>query len=200
MTDPHAAKRAQFRALHQEGCFVISNPWDVGGARRLQKLGFKALATTGTGFAWSLGRDDQQLFLDEALQHFRMLCSATDLPLNADFKSGFADSAEGIFCNVLLAIDTGVAGLSIEDRKGDTLLDYQTAVAAMRAARRAIDASGRNVLLIGRSEGHFIGKPDLEATIDRLIGYPKAGADCLFAPGVNDTSDIERIVAYRLSL
>ncbi|HEU0147914.1 MAG TPA: isocitrate lyase/phosphoenolpyruvate mutase family protein [Bradyrhizobium sp.] len=191
----HALKREQFRALHHEGCFVIPNPWDVGGARRLEKLGFKALASTGAGYAWSLGREDGQLTLDESLGHLRTLCAATDLPVNADFEGGYADDPEGVFKNVLLAIDTGVAGLSIEDRKGRELIDFPRAVERVRAARRAIDQSGQDVLLIGRSEGHFIGKPDLEATIGRLVAYSQAGADCLFAPGVTDLSDIARIVA-----
>ena len=195
MAVDYSLKRARFRALHQEGCFVLPNPWDAGGARRLEKLGFKALATTGAGYAWSLGREDGQLSLDETLDHLRTLCAATDLPVNADFETGYADNAEGVFANVLMAIETGVAGLSIEDRKGNNLLDFPVAVERVRAARRAIDQSGEGVLLIGRSEGHFIGKPDLEATIGRLVAYSEAGADCLYAPGVYELPDIARIVA-----
>ncbi len=195
MTAHHAAKRARFRALHREGCFVIPNPWDVGSARRLEKLGFKALASTGAGYAWSLGRQDGQLSRDETLDHLRTLCAATDLPVNADFETGYADSAEGVFANVLMAVDTGVAGLSIEDRDGQKLLDFSTAVERVRAARSAIDQSGEDVLLIGRSEGHFIGKPDIQATIARLVAYSEAGADCLYAPGVTGLPDIARIVA-----
>lgn len=191
----HTVKRACFRALHREGCFVLPNPWDIGSARRLEKLGFKALGTTGAGYAWSLGREDQQLSRDETLDHLRTLCAATDLPVNADFETGYADNAEGVFANVLMAIETGVAGLSIEDRKGRNLLDLPSAVERVRAARRAIDRSGEDVLLVGRSEGHFIGKPDLEATIGRLVAYAGAGADCLYAPGVYELSNIARIVA-----
>ena len=190
----YSVKRARFRALHEEGCFILPNPWDVGSARKLEKLGFKALATTGAGYAWSLGREDGQLSLDETLAHLRTICAATDLPVNADFETGYADSAEGVFANVLMAIETGVAGLSIEDRNGRNLLDFPVAVERVRAARRAIDQSGEDVILIGRSEGHFIGKPDLEATIGRLVAYSKAGADCLYAPGVYELPDIVRIV------
>ncbi|MDI1266004.1 MAG: isocitrate lyase/phosphoenolpyruvate mutase family protein [bacterium] len=195
MAIQYAARRAQFRSLHREGCFIIPNPWDIGGARRLEKLGFKALATTGAGYAWSMGREDGQLSLEDALGHLRMLCSATDLPVNADFETGYSDSPDGIFDNVLMAIETGVAGLSIEDRRGRDLVEFPVAVERIRAARRAIDHSDQDVLLIGRSEGHFLGKPDLEATIGRLVAYSEAGADCLFAPGVNDLTDIARIVA-----
>lgn len=194
MAVDHSIKRARFRALHREGCFILPNPWDVGSARKLEKLGFKALATTGAGYAWSLGREDGQLSLDETLAHLRTLCAATDLPVNADFETGYADSAEGVFTNVLMAIETGVAGLSIEDRNGRNLLDFPVAVERVRAARRAIDQSGEDVVLIGRSEGHFIGKPDLEATIGRLVAYSEAGADCLYAPGVYELPDIVRIV------
>lgn len=195
MAGQYAERRAAFRALHQDGCFVIPNPWDIGSARRLEKLGFKALASTGAGYAWSLGRRDQQLTLEEALDHLRTLCGATSLPVNADFETGYADSADGVFANVLKAIDTGVAGLSIEDRKGDDLLDFSEAVKRVRAARNAIDHSGENVLLVGRSEGHFIGKPDLPATIARLVAYSEAGADCLYAPGITDLSEIATVVA-----
>lgn len=195
MAGHHSEKRARFRALHQEGCFVLPNPWDIGSARKLERLGFKALATTGAGYAWSLGRDDGQLSRDETLDHLRALCAATDLPVNADFETGYADNAEGVFENVLMAIETGVAGLSIEDRNGRDLVDLPVAVERVRAARRAIDHSGENVVLVGRSEGHFIGKPDLEATISRLVAYSEAGADCLYAPGVYNLPDIARIVA-----
>jgi 2-methylisocitrate lyase-like PEP mutase family enzyme len=195
MPGQHAEKRARFRALHQEGCLIIPNPWDIGSARRLEKLGFKALASTGAGYAWSLGRQDQQLSLDEALDHLRTLSNATSLPVNADFETGYADNADGVFTNVLKAVDTGVAGLSIEDRKGNDLLDFAESVKRVRAARNAIDQSGEDVLLIGRSEGHFIGKPDLPATIARLVAYSEAGADCLYAPGITDLSEVARVVA-----
>ena len=166
------------------------------GSRRRTKIGedwFQALATTGAGYAWSLGRQDGQLTRDETLDHLRTLCAATNLPVNADFETGYAHDPEDLFTNVLLAVQTGVAGLSIEDRNGRDLLDIGTAVERVRVARRAIDRSGEDVLLVGRSEGHFIGKPDLEATIRRLIAYSDAGADCLYAPGVYDLDDIARI-------
>jgi 2-methylisocitrate lyase-like PEP mutase family enzyme len=190
-----SVKRARFRALHQQGCFILPNPWDPGGAQRLETIGFKALATTGAGYAWSLGRQDGQLTRDETLDHLRTLCAATDLPINADFETGYAHDAESLFTNVLLAVQTGVAGLSIEDRNGRDLLEIGAAVEKVRVARRAIDRSGEDVLLIGRSEGHFIGKPNLAATISRLIAYSEAGADCLYAPGVYDLDDIARIVS-----
>ena len=195
MADRHSDKRARFRALHQEGCFVLPNPWDVGGARKLEVLGFKALASTGAGYAWSLGRQDTQLSRDETLDHLRTLCAATDLPVNADFETGYAEDAAGVFDNVLMAIETGVAGLSIEDRDGSNLVELPMATERIRAARRAIDRSGQDVILVGRSEGFFIGKPDLETTIARLVAYSEAGADCLYAPGVYDLSDIARIVS-----
>ena len=190
-----SVKRSRFRALHEQGCFILPNPWDPGGAQRLERIGFKALATTGAGYAWSLGRQDGQLTRDETLDHLRTLCAATNLPVNADFETGYAHDPEDLFTNVLLAVQTGVAGLSIEDRNGRDLLDIGTAVERVRVARRAIDRSGEDVLLVGRSEGHFIGKPDLEATIRRLIAYSDAGADCLYAPGVYDLDDIARIVS-----
>lgn len=195
MSSRNAAKRARFRALHQDGCFVLPNPWDTGGARRLEKLGFKALASTGAGFAWSIGREDGQVSRDEMLGHLRTLCAATDLPVNADFETGYADHADGVFANVLMAIDTGVSGLSIEDRNGPDLLDFSIAVERVRAARRAIDQSGEDVILVGRSEGYFIGRPDLPDTIARLVAYSEAGADCLYAPGVKELADIASIVA-----
>lgn len=190
-----AAKCAAFRALHNRGCFAIPNPWDLGGIRRLEKLGFKALASTSAGYAWSLGRADGELSRDEVLGHLRTFCEATELPVNADFEAGFADRPDEVAANVLLAIETGVAGLSIEDRTGKDLYPLRLAVDRITAARKAIAGSGVDVLLVGRSEGFLVGKTDLSATLERLIAYAEAGADCLYAPGVREISEIEKIVA-----
>jgi 2-methylisocitrate lyase-like PEP mutase family enzyme len=190
-----AARRAAFRSLHKEGCFVLPNPWDVGSARRLERLGFKALASTSSGYAWSLGREDGELSRDEVLGHLRVLCAATELPVNADFEAGFADDPEGVAANVALAVGTGVAGLSIEDRTGRELYELTLAVERIRAAREAIDRSGEDVLLVGRSEGFLIGQTNLDATIRRLVAYADAGADCLYAPGIKDVSAIAAVVS-----
>jgi 2-methylisocitrate lyase-like PEP mutase family enzyme len=189
-----AARRAAFRALHDEGCFTLPNPWDAGSAVRLKKLGFKALASTSAGAAWALGHSDGGLSRDQVLDHLRMLCAATDLPVNADFEAGFADSPEGVAESVTLAVGTGVAGLSIEDRVGKDLYDTAVAVERIKAARAAIDATGENVVLVGRTEGFLIGRKDLPATIDRLVAYAEAGADCLYAPGVIDLEQVSAIV------
>lgn len=190
-----AARRAAFRALHREGCFVLPNPWDVGSAVRLARMGFKALASTSSGAAWSMGREDGELSRDEVLAHLRMLCAATDLPVNADFEAGFADDPAGVGVNVALAVATGVAGLSIEDRTGSELYESALATERIRAAREAIDRTGEDVLLIGRSEGFLIGQTDLGATIRRLVAYAEAGADCLYAPGIRDIAAIREVVA-----
>lgn len=189
-----AARRAAFRALHDDGCFILPNPWDAGSAVRLKKLGFKALASTSAGAAWALGHDDGGLSRDQVLDHLRMLCVATDLPVNADFEAGFADEPEGVAANVALAVGTGVAGLSIEDRVGRDLYDHALAVERIKAARAAIDASGQDVVLVGRTEGFLIGRKDLVPTIDRLVAYAEAGADCLYAPGVIELSAVAEIV------
>jgi 2-methylisocitrate lyase-like PEP mutase family enzyme len=189
-----ASKRARFRELHRAGCFVLPNPWDLGSMRRLEKLGFAALASTSAGLAWSLGQADNELSLDVVLEHLRVLCAATDLPVNADFEDGFASSPEEVGANVTLAVATGVAGLSIEDRSGKTLFPQEHAVARIRAARAAIDATGEDVQLVARSEGFLLGQPDLDATIARLVEYAEAGADVLYAPGVTDLDAIAKIV------
>src|SRR5882757_4127947 len=189
------SKRADFRRLHEAGCFVLPNPWDVGSVRRLERLGFKALATTSAGYAWTMGRDDGELSRDEVLSHLRTICDATDLPVNADFEAGFADAPEGVGANVALAVATGVAGLSIEDRVGNDLYENSLAIERIRAAREAIDKSGEDVLLVGRSEGFLIGRTDLDATIARLVAYAEAGADCLYAPCIKDASAIAAVVA-----
>jgi 2-methylisocitrate lyase-like PEP mutase family enzyme len=188
-------KRADFRRLHESGCFVLPNPWDLGSVRRLERLGFKALATTSSGSAWAVGREDGELSRDEVLRHLRTICEATDLPVNADFEAGFSDSAEGVAANVSLAVETGTAGVSIEDRVGAELYDLPLASERIRAAREAIDRSGDDVLLVGRSEGFLIGQTSVDATIKRLVAYAVAGADCLYAPGMKDTAAIAAVVS-----
>ncbi|OUM02589.1 isocitrate lyase/PEP mutase family protein [Variovorax sp. JS1663] len=198
MTRSVAEKRATFRALHVQGCFLLPNPWDVGSARYLHSLGFQALATTSSGFAWSRGHADGALSREAVLAHLRELAAATDLPVNADFESGFASDPQGVAQSVRMAIDTGVAGLSIEDSTGDPahpLFDIDVAVARMRAARAAIDQEGGDTLLIGRAENFFVGRPDLDDAIARLRAYAEAGADCLYAPGIRTREQIEAVVA-----
>ncbi len=196
MTRSVAEKRAVFRALHQQGCFVLPNPWDVGSARMLQHLGFAALASTSAGFAWAMGRPDNAVTRADVLQHLALLCDAVDLPVNADFESGFAAAPEGVAENVGLAIGTGVAGLSIEDRD-DTpsgLYDLPFAVERIRAARAAVDRSGADVILVARTEGLLIDPAALTPAIDKLVAFAEAGADCLYAPGVRDKADIAAMV------
>lgn len=188
-------RRAEFRRLHERGYFVLPNPWDVGSALRLERRGFAALATTSGGFAWSLGRADGEVSRDEVLGHLRTMCAATSLPVNADFEAGFADTPEGVAANVRLAVATGVAGLSIEDRVGAELYDLPDAKARIRAAREAIDATGEDVMLVARSEGFLIGRTELSATIERLVAYAEAGADCLYAPGIRDPKMFAEVVA-----
>jgi len=191
-----AAKRAEFRALHAQGCFVIPNPWDMGSARLLQNLGFKALASTSSGFAWTTGRPDYGVTRDDVLAHLMLLCAATDLPVNADFQTGFADTPEDVAANVSMAIATGVAGLSIEDGKleGSGLYDFDYAVARIRAARAAIDRSGQDVILVARTEGLLSDSFPVEIAIDRLVAFAEAGADCLYAPGVQGKDNIAAMV------
>ncbi|WHZ11617.1 MAG: hypothetical protein OJF60_002056 [Burkholderiaceae bacterium] len=192
------ARRAAFRDLHASGCFVLPNPWDRGSARYLAGLGFKALATTSSGCAWSHGCADGGLPLDGVLAHLREMVAATELPVNADFEHGFATDADGVARNVRLAVETGVAGVSIEDSTGDAaapLFDLAQAVERMRAARAAIDASGEDVLLIGRAENFFAGHPDLDDAIRRLRAYSEAGADCLYAPGITTREQIAAVIA-----
>ena len=187
---------AEFRRLHQTGCFVMPNPWDIGSARMLVGLGFPAIATTSAGMAWSLGRRDNDISVDVALAHLRTIAGCVDVPVNADFEDGFAPDPDGVAANVATAAATGVAGVSIEDSTGgkEPLHEFRLAVERVRAARRAIDDSGTGVLLTGRSEGFISGRPDLAETIKRLVAYADAGADCLYAPGVRAPSDIAEIV------
>jgi 2-methylisocitrate lyase-like PEP mutase family enzyme len=187
-----------FHRLHAEGCFVMPNPWDVGTAVALEGLGFEALATTSAGYAWTLGRPDTEVLRDEALAHLREIAGAVKVPVNADFEGGFAREPEGVAENVKLAAATGIAGLSIEDSTGDAndpLYELDLAVERIRAARRAIDESGTGVLLTGRSEGFVAGRPDLEETLRRLQAYADAGADCLYAPGIDTADQVSAVVA-----
>ena len=189
---------ATFHRLHSSGCFVMPNPWDAGSARALAQLGFPALATTSSGFAWTLGRADNQVTLDEALHHLRDVAEAVPVPVNADFEGGFAADPAGVHANVTLAAAAGVAGLSIEDSRADAddpLYAFDLAVDRVRAARQAIDESGTGVLLTGRSEGFVVGRPDIDETIRRLVAYAEAGADCLYAPGINQLDQITAVVA-----
>jgi 2-methylisocitrate lyase-like PEP mutase family enzyme len=191
-------KRAAFRALHARGCFVLPNPWDIGSARMLQGLGFKALATTSSGHAWSSGQPDGAASRAMVLAHLRDMVAATDLPLNADFESGFAADPEGVAESVRMAVATGVAGISIEDSTGDAgrpVRELGDAVARLRAARAAIDETGGDTLLIGRAENFFLGRPDLDDTLARLRAYAEAGADCLYAPGIRTQAQISAVVA-----
>jgi 2-methylisocitrate lyase-like PEP mutase family enzyme len=192
-----AEKRATFHALHKSGCFVIPNPWDVPSARWLQAMGFKALASTSAGFAWSKALPDNGVTRDMVLEHLAELVANTDLPINADFEGGFAHDPAGVAESVSLACDTGVAGLSIEDsakQKDKTVYDFDDAVARIKAARAAIDSKGGDTLLVGRAEGFIAGKPDLDDVIARLKAYSNAGADCLFAPGVSKPEQIKAVV------
>lgn len=190
-------KRKAFRALHESGCFVIPNPWNVGTARYLQGLGFKALATTSAGHAHSLGYADGAQSLEEVLAHFRELAAATDIPLNADFENGYADDPHAVAENVARCVETGVAGLSIEDSPNDgvtPLYALDLAVARIRAARAAIDRTGSKVVLTARAEGFIRGVPHLEEAIRRLQAYAEAGADCLYAPGLTTREQVEAVV------
>ncbi|MDM0043885.1 isocitrate lyase/phosphoenolpyruvate mutase family protein [Variovorax dokdonensis] len=192
-----AARRRAFRDLHASGCFIIPNAWDVGSARMLEGMGFKALASTSSGFAWSQGKPDSGVARDDVLTHLRELVAATGLPVNADFESGYAQDADGVAESVSMAVDTGVAGLSIEDASGDPaqpIRDLADAVDRIRAARRAIDAAGGDVMLIGRAENFLHGRNDLADTVARLQAYSQAGADCLYAPGLRTPDQISAVV------
>lgn len=190
-------KRSAFRELHKAGCFVIPNPWNVGSALYLQSLGFPALASTSSGHAYALGFLDGALNRDTVLAHYAELAAATDIPLNADFENGYAHEPDDVAGNVRLCVETGVAGLSIEDFTGDEktpLYDFDKAVARVRAARQAIDQSGSGVLLTGRAEGFLHGRPDLDDAIRRLTAFAEAGADCLYVPGIKSREQIEAVV------
>ncbi|WP_313329362.1 isocitrate lyase/PEP mutase family protein [Stutzerimonas balearica] len=198
MTRPTVSdKRAAFREMHRAGCFLLPNPWDAGGARLLERLGYRALATTSAGYAWSQGQADGQLSRDDTLAHMRYMAAMSDLPINADFESGFGATPEAVFDSVSLALETGVAGLSIEDSTGDPaqpVRDKAQAVERLQAARAAIDAGGGDTLLVGRAENYFVGRPDLDDTVERLLAYSQAGADCLYAPGLRTREEIQTVV------
>lgn len=186
-----------FHRLHREGCFVTPNPWDAGSARLLVQLGFPALATTSSGFAWSLGKPDNHATLEEALAHLTAVSAAVQVPVSADFEGGFAVAPRDVGRNVARVVETGIAGLSVEDATGDPadpLFDAGLAAERIAAARSAIDASGTGVMLTARSEGFIVGRPDLDETIRRLVAFAEAGADCLFAPGIRTDAEIRAVV------
>jgi methylisocitrate lyase len=186
-----------FHRLHESGCFVIPNPWDIGSARLLVQLGFNALATTSSGSAWSQGRVDGNVPLESVLEHLRTMSGSVPVPISADFENGFADDADGVEKHVASAATTGIAGLSIEDSTGNPshpLFDFPVAVERIRAAKQAIDGSGHALVLTARSEGFIRGRSDLPETIRRLVAYGEAGADCLYAPGLRSLADIKAVV------
>ena len=190
-------KRARFRKLHETGCFIIPNPFDIGSAKALQHQGFKALASTSSGFAWTIGRADNRVTVDDVCTHLAAICAAVDIPVNADFEGGFAVEAAAVGANVARGVKTGVAGLSIEDSTGDQtrpLYDRSLAIERIKAARQAIDADNSGVLLTGRCEAFLWGQPDLQLVIDRLLAYAEAGADCLYAPGIKTREEISAVV------
>jgi 2-methylisocitrate lyase-like PEP mutase family enzyme len=192
-----AQRRKDFFKLHESGCFVLPNPWDVGSARLLASLGYKALASTSAGFAWSSGRGDYGLKLEELLDHLTELSNATDLPVNADFESGFADDPAGVAENVRKCAATGVAGLSVENRTSDPknpLYEFSLSVERIRAARAALDDDESGVFLVARCEGFLTGEADLNMTIKRLVAFAEAGADCLYAPGIRTPEQISAVV------
>jgi 2-methylisocitrate lyase-like PEP mutase family enzyme len=192
-----ADKRRTYRELHQSGCFVLPNPWDIGTARYLQHLGFQAIATTSAGYAFSKGLPDNAVGREAMLAHIAEIVAATDVPVNADFEGGYAQEPEGVAGSVRLCVETGVAGLSIEDSTGDRgspLYDLEHAVARIKAARGAIDRAGVDVMLTGRAECFIVGRPDLDDAIRRLKAYAAAGADCLYAPGIHTREHIVAVV------
>jgi 2-methylisocitrate lyase-like PEP mutase family enzyme len=197
MPSTPAEKRATFRKLHESGCFVLPNPFDIGSAKALAQMGFKALASTSAGFAWTIGKADNHVTVDDVCTHLTALCAAVDLPVNADFEGGFAHEAEKVAINVARGVKTGVAGLSIEDSTGDAtkpLYDRAQAIERIKAARHAIDAEKSGVLLTGRCEAFLVGQDNLTMVIDRLSGYAEAGAECLYAPGIKTREQISAVV------
>ena len=188
-------KRADFRALHQAGFFIMPNAWDIGSSVRLARLGFKAIASTSAGAAWAIGKEDGEMTRDEVLAHLRMLVAATDLPVNADFENGFADDPEAVGANAALAAATGVAGLSIEDWSGSAFYDTALAAERIAASRAAMDREHRDAMLIGRHEKFRDPDEPDSAAIARAIAYADAGADCLFVPGLKDHGAVRELVA-----
>jgi 2-methylisocitrate lyase-like PEP mutase family enzyme len=192
-----ADKRATFRKLHDKGCFIIPNPFDVGSAIALERLGFKALASTSAGFAWTIGKADSRVTLDEVCDHLSALCAAVDVPVNADFEGGYAVEPEDVAANVARAVKTGVAGLSIEDSTGNKerpLFERNLAVERIKAARKAIDADNSGVMLTARCEGFLVGVANMGVVLDRLQAFSEAGADCLYAPGIKTPDEIAAVV------
>jgi len=192
-----ADKRATFRKMHENGCFILPNPFDIGTAKALQHLGFKAIASTSAGFAWTLGKADNHIAIDDVCNHLTALCAAVDLPVNADFEGGFAHEPERVAVHVTRAVKSGIAGLSIEDSTGDKanpLYERSLAINRIKAARAAIDADKSNVMLVGRCEAFLLGQNDLKLVIDRLSAYADAGADCLYAPGIKTRDEISAVV------
>jgi 2-methylisocitrate lyase-like PEP mutase family enzyme len=190
-------KRATFRKMHESGCFILPNPSDVGTAKALQHLGFKAIASTSAGFAWTLGKADNHVTLDDVCDHLTAVCAAVDVPVNADFEGGFAVEPDDVGRNVTRGVKTGVAGLSIEDSTGNKdrpLFEKNVAVARIKAARKAIDSDNSGVLLTGRCEAFLWGQPDLTLVTERLQAYAEAGADCLYAPGIKTREEIATVV------
>lgn len=188
-------KRASFRRLHEGGFFIIPNAWDAGSAVRLTRLGFKAIASTSAGAAWAAGKNDGQMGRDEVLAHLRMLVEATPLPVNADFENGFADDPADVAANVAMAVDTGVAGVSIEDWSGAGMYEPSLAVERIAAARAAIDADDPSVMLIGRNENFRVPGMSVAQSIARAVAYADAGADCLFVPFILDPGAVAELVA-----
>ncbi|MBC8086371.1 MAG: isocitrate lyase/phosphoenolpyruvate mutase family protein [Phycisphaerae bacterium] len=192
-----AATTQAFQALHESGCFLLPNPWDVGSAKLLAGMGFQAVASTSSGFAWSRGRPDNNVSMHQVLDHLRELTGAISIPVNADFEGGFAVNVEDVFAHFALAARTGVAGISIEDSTGSSenpLFDFALSVERVRAARRAIDESQTGIVLTGRTEGFIVGRPDLTESLRRLVAYAEAGADCLYAPGIRSIDDLATVV------
>lgn len=192
-----SARHTAFRKLHETGCFILPNPWDVGSARWLEQAGFKALATTSAGYAFSRGVPDRKVSVDEVVRHCEELVHATGLPVNADFEDGYSPTIEGLKANVRQCVQAGVSALSIEDSvagDGAGLYGLDEAVARLRAAREAIDDVDPAVMLVGRAECFLVGRPDLDETIRRLGAYAEAGADCLYAPGLSTREEIEAVV------
>jgi 2-methylisocitrate lyase-like PEP mutase family enzyme len=190
-------KRKVFRNLHARGCFVMPNPWDIGSALYLQHLGFSALATTSSGCAWASGMPDNFVGLADMLRHLKDIASATTVPVNADFEGGYADEPEAVGENVRLAVTAGIAGLSIEDATGrndEPLYEFVKAVERIKAARLAIDDSRGDIILTARAECFLVGRPDIRETVRRLEAYARAGADCLYAPGIRSRDDIAAVV------
>ena len=197
MPIPVSEKRARFRRLHESGCFVIPNPWDLGSARYLQHLGFPALASTSSGLAWSMAQPDNAVQRDRVLAHLAMIADGVDVPVNADFEDGYAENLDGLAANVALAVGTGIAGLSIEDASGNSaapLYEMPRAVDRIKTARAAIDRADPMVMLVARAECFLVGRPDLKETIARLAAYAEAGADCLYAPGLRTKAEIASVV------